>query len=116
MKPVILDVDTGLDDACALLLAARHPDLDLKAMTCVGGNVELEQVVVNTLTVLDAADRTDVPVARGAALPLLQPIRSAPHVHGVDGLDWPRSTRTTDARHAVEPLATYCWLRPAQAS
>ena len=32
MKPVILDVDTGLDDACALLLAARHPELDLKAV------------------------------------------------------------------------------------
>jgi pyrimidine-specific ribonucleoside hydrolase len=107
MKPVILDVDTGLDDACALLLAARHPDLELKAVTCVGGNVGLDQVVVNTLTVLEAADRTDVPVARGAALPLLQPTRSAPHVHGVDGLgdlDWPRSTRTTDARHAVELL------------
>ena len=107
MKPVILDVDTGLDDACALLLAARHSDLDLKAVTCVGGNVGLDLVVVNTLTVLDAAGRTDVPVARGAALPLLQPIRSAEHVHGVDGLgdlDWPRSTRTTDARHAVELL------------
>jgi pyrimidine-specific ribonucleoside hydrolase len=73
----------------------------------VGGNVGLDQVVVNTLTVLEAAGRTDVPVARGAALPLLQPTRSAPHVHGVDGLgdlDWPRSTRTTDPRHAVELL------------
>lgn len=107
MKPVILDVDTGLDDACALLLAARHADLELKAVTCVGGNVGLDPVVVNTLTVLEAAGRTDVPVARGAALPLLQPTQSAPHVHGVDGLgelDWPRSTRTTDARHAVELL------------
>ncbi len=78
MKPVILDVDTGLDDACALLLAARHPDLDLLAVTCVGGNVGLDQVVVNTLTVLEAAGRTDVPVARGAATPLLQPVRAAP--------------------------------------
>jgi pyrimidine-specific ribonucleoside hydrolase len=107
MKPVILDVDTGLDDACALLLAARHPDLDLLAVTCVGGNVGLDQVVVNTLTVLEAAGRTDVPVARGAARPLLQPVRTAPHVHGADGLgdlDWPRSTRTTDSRHAVELL------------
>jgi len=107
MKPVILDVDTGLDDACALLLAARHPELDLKAVTCVGGNVGLDDVVINTLTVLEAAGRPDVPVARGAALPLLQPVRAAPHVHGVDGLgdlDWPRSTRTTDTRHAVELL------------
>ncbi|MEV6288430.1 nucleoside hydrolase [Kribbella sp. NPDC051770] len=107
MKPVILDVDTGLDDACALLLAARHPGLDLKAVTCVGGNVGLDEVVINTLTVLDAAGRADVPVARGAALPLLQPVHTAPHVHGKDGLgdlDWPKSTRTPDARHAVELL------------
>ncbi|HEU4948230.1 MAG TPA: nucleoside hydrolase [Kribbella sp.] len=107
MKPVILDVDTGLDDACALLLAARHPELDLRAVTCVGGNVGLDQVVINTLTVLEAAGRTDVPVARGAASPLLEPGREASHVHGTDGLgdlDWPRSTRTTDRRHAVELL------------
>ncbi len=107
MKPVILDVDTGLDDACALLLAARHPELDLKAVTCVGGNVGLDDVVVNTLTVLEAAGRPDVPVASGAALPLLQPVRPAPHVHGVDGLgnlDWPRSTRTAGSGHAVELL------------
>ncbi|WP_020391112.1 nucleoside hydrolase [Kribbella catacumbae] len=107
MKPVILDVDTGLDDACALLLAARHPELDLKAVTCVGGNVGIDQVVVNTLTVLDAAGRPDVPVARGASLPFLQPVRTAPHVHGADGLgdlDWPKSIRTADARHAVELL------------
>src|SRR4051794_14841082 len=107
MKPVILDVDTGLDDACALLLAARHPELDLKAVTCVGGNVRLDDVVLNTLTVLEAAGRPDVPVARGAAVPLLQPVRAAPHVHGIDGLgnlDWPRSPRPTDSRHAVELL------------
>ena len=107
MKPVILDVDTGLDDACALLLAARHPELNLLAVTCAGGNVGLDDAVINTLTVLEAAGRPDVPVARGAALPLLQPVRAAPHVHGVDGLgnlDWPRSTRTTDSRPAVELL------------
>lgn len=107
MKPVILDVDTGLDDACALLLAARHPDLDLRAVTCAGGNVGIDQVVPNTLTVLEAAGRTDVPVARGAASPLLEVSRAARHVHGADGLgdlDWPRSTRTPDPRHAVELL------------
>lgn len=107
MKPVILDVDTGLDDACALLLAARHPDLDLRAVTCTGGNVGLDQVVPNTLTVLEAAGRPDVPVARGATGPLLERPRPARHVHGADGLGdlaWPRSARTPDARHAVELL------------
>ena len=105
--PVVLDVDTGLDDACALLLAGRHPDLDLKAVTCVGGNVGIDDVVRNTLTVLDAAGRPDVPVGRGAAVPLIQPVRPARHVHGADGLgdlDWPPSTRPTDPRHAIELL------------
>ena len=107
MKPVILDVDTGLDDACALLLAARHPDLDLRAVTCVSGNVGIDQVVLNTLAVLEAAGRPDGPGARGAALPLLQPVRTAPHVHGADGLgdlDWPRSNRIAEDRHAIELL------------
>ncbi len=71
--PVILDVDTGVDDAMALLLAALHPDLDLRAVTCVGGNATVDDVVRNSMTVLDVAGRTDVPVARGAARALLEP-------------------------------------------
>ena len=105
--PIILDVDTGVDDACALLLAALHPDLDLRAVTCVGGNAPLVDVVRNTLTVLDTCGRADVPVAAGASRPLLEEPVDARHVHGDDGmgdLDWPRSTREPEARHAVELL------------
>lgn len=103
--PVILDVDTGVDDACALLLAALHPGVDLRAVTCVGGNAGLDDVVGNTLKVLDVAGRADVPVARGAARPLLEPVSDARHVHGDDGmadLGWPASDRHPDQRHAVE--------------
>jgi pyrimidine-specific ribonucleoside hydrolase len=105
--PVVLDVDTGVDDACALLLAARHPGLDLRAVTCVAGNAEVDQVVRNSLTVLEAAGRPDVPVARGAQRPLLEPGRPARHVHGEDGmgdLGLPGPARTADPRHAVELL------------
>ena len=105
--PIILDVDTGVDDACALLLAALHPQVELRAVTCVGGNASVDQVVRNTLTVLDVAGRTDVPVARGAARPLLEAASDARHVHGDDGmadLGWPSSDRHTDGRHAVELL------------
>ena len=105
--PVVLDVDTGVDDACALLLAALHPALDLRGVTCVGGNAAVDAVVANTLTVLDAAGRADVPVARGADRPLLEDPVDARHVHGKDGmgdLDWARSEREPDPRHAVELL------------
>ncbi len=105
--PVILDVDTGVDDACALLLAALHPQVDLRAVTCVGGNAGVDDVVRNTLTVLDIAGRAGIPVARGAARPLLEPARDARHVHGDDGmadLGWPCSDRPPDGRHAVELL------------
>ena len=105
--PVILDVDTGVDDACALLLAALHPDVELRAVTCVAGNACVDDVVCNTLKVLDIAGRTDVPVARGAARPLLAPISDARHVHGDDGmadLGWPSPDCNPDRRHAVELL------------
>jgi pyrimidine-specific ribonucleoside hydrolase len=105
--PVVLDVDTGVDDACALLLAALHPGLELRAVTCVGGNAPVDAVVTNTLTVLDAAGRDDVVVAKGAERPLLEDPVDARHVHGQDGmgdLDWPRSQRRPDPRHAVEVL------------
>jgi inosine-uridine nucleoside N-ribohydrolase len=106
-RPVVLAVDTGVDDACALFLAALHPELDLRAVACVGGNAPLHLVVANTLTVLDAAGRQDVPVAAGSARPLLENPPDARHVHGEDGLgdlDWPKSTRRPDPRHAVELL------------
>ncbi len=106
-RGVVLDVDTGVDDACALLLAALHPELQLLAVSCVGGNAPLDLVVANTLTVLDAAGREDVPVAAGSARPLLEDVRDARHVHGEDGLgdlDWPKSSRAPDPRHAVELL------------
>jgi pyrimidine-specific ribonucleoside hydrolase len=106
--PLILDVDTGVDDACALLLAGLHPDLELRAVTCVGGNVSVDEVVANTLTVLQVAGRGDVPVARGAPRPLLEPVSHARHVHGDDGmadLGWPSPEVHPDPRHAVELLA-----------
>ena len=107
VRPVVLDVDTGVDDACAILLAALHPALELCAVTCVGGNASVEQVVRNTLAVLHTCGRDDVPVGRGAGRPLLEPARDARHVHGADGMGdlcWPPATRGPDPRPAVELL------------
>jgi pyrimidine-specific ribonucleoside hydrolase len=84
--PVIIDCDTGVDDALALLFAVRHPALDVRAITCVAGNTDVDGVVRNTLTVLDQAGAPDIPVARGAERPLIEAPRSAQHVHGHDGM------------------------------
>jgi pyrimidine-specific ribonucleoside hydrolase len=84
--PVIIDCDTGIDDALALLFAVRHPGLDLRAVTCVAGNTDVDGVVRNTLTVLEQAGAPGVPVARGAERPLVEEVRTARHVHGRDGM------------------------------
>ena len=84
--PTVLDVDTGIDDALALLLALRSPELDVLAVTCVAGNVELTQVVRNTLGVLAILGAQDVPVAPGAARPLLRRLTTATFFHGQDGI------------------------------
>jgi pyrimidine-specific ribonucleoside hydrolase len=106
-QPVILDVDTGVDDALAILLALRHPALDVRAITCTGGNAPLAQVVDNTLRVLDAAAAGDVPVAAGAHRPLLETPQHAASIHGADGLadlGLPPSRRMPQPVHAVELL------------
>ncbi|GGE91165.1 nucleoside hydrolase [Mycetocola zhadangensis] len=103
--PVILDVDTGVDDALALLFAVKHPAIDVRAVTCVAGNASLAQVVDNTLRILDAAGAGSIPVAAGAVRPLLAPGRVASHVHGADGLGGltlPQTTREPEPVSAVE--------------
>jgi pyrimidine-specific ribonucleoside hydrolase len=85
-KPVILDVDPGIDDALALLLALRSPELDVRAVTVVFGNVEADLGVVNALKILELAGRSDIPVARGASRPLVAEPITAKNVHGANGL------------------------------
>ncbi|WP_037675052.1 nucleoside hydrolase [Streptomyces griseus] len=104
--PVIIDCDTGIDDALALLFAIRHPGLDLRAVTCVAGNTDVDGVVRNTLTVLEQAGAPDIPVARGAERPLIESVRRAP-VHGQDGmgdLGLPAPARTSADMDAVTLL------------
>jgi pyrimidine-specific ribonucleoside hydrolase len=85
--PLIIDTDPGVDDAVALLLAAASPEVELLGVTTVYGNVELERTTDNARRLLALAGRPDVPVARGAARPLVhqQPTRAADW-HGADGL------------------------------
>jgi inosine-uridine nucleoside N-ribohydrolase len=69
-RKVILDVDTGTDDAVAIMLAALHPDIDLIGVTTVNGNVPVANTTDNTLRVLDVIGRSDIPVFPGLAHPI----------------------------------------------
>jgi len=87
--PIILDCDPGHDDAIALLLALGSPELELLGVTTTYGNQTLEKTTANALRVLELAGRGDVPVASGAAAPLVRELAVAAHVHGESGLDGP---------------------------
>jgi inosine-uridine nucleoside N-ribohydrolase len=86
---IILDCDPGHDDAIALLLAARHPDIELMGITTVAGNQSVEKTTLNALKVCSLANIRDVPVARGVDRPLVRPARHAAYIHGESGLDGP---------------------------
>ena len=104
--PVLMDVDTGIDDAIALLLAARSPAIDLVGVGTVLGNVDVATATRNTLRVLEVA-AADTPVAAGADRHLLEPDRDARWVHGDDGLGdtaQPDPSRAPSGEHAVDQL------------
>jgi purine nucleosidase len=94
---LVLDVDTGTDDALAIAYALSSPRIDLVAVTTVAGNVGVEKTTANTLAVLDWLGRGDVPVHRGASRPLVRPHRDAAYFHeegGLGGAQLPQSTRS----------------------
>ena len=101
-RNIFLDVDTGVDDALALLLAARSPQLNVKGVTCVAGNVPIEKVVRNTLDVLEVAGASHVPVARGMEFPLVEKMFNAAEIHGKNGLGG-----IEIAQSASEPLSVH---------
>jgi inosine-uridine nucleoside N-ribohydrolase len=104
-RNVIIDCDTGMDDAVALLLALRSPELNVLGITCVNGNVGLEHVVNNTLRVVEHSGK-DVPVFAGHPTTLMHAgEEDAAAVHGKDGLGnlpFPAPKKTVEKEHAVD--------------
>ncbi len=101
---IIIDCDPGHDDAMAIILAAGDPRVELVAITTCAGNQTIEKVTANALSVCAIAG-IDVPVARGAAGPLVRPAVVAEDIHGDSGLDGPvlpPASREVDPRHAVD--------------
>ncbi|XP_061745760.1 inosine-uridine preferring nucleoside hydrolase-like [Nerophis ophidion] len=85
-KKLILDVDTGVDDAQAIMIALAAPNVEILGITCCHGNTPLENVLKNTLRVLKVCNRMDIPVYPGCAKPLLSDMKHASDYHGKDGL------------------------------
>jgi inosine-uridine nucleoside N-ribohydrolase len=85
-KKIIFDTDPGTDDALALMLALNSPELDVRAITVVPGNVTAEMGLENALRMVSLANRCDIPVAAGAQHPLFQKLITAEFWHGKNGL------------------------------
>src|SRR5215831_8752006 len=85
-RRVIIDTDPGVDDAFALLLAMRSPELKIEGITPVAGNVPLDLTLPNALRMTEIAGRDDIPVAAGAKAPLMRRLVTATYAHGENGL------------------------------
>src|SRR5215212_4233849 len=114
---LLLDVDTGIDDSLALLYACASPEVELVGVTCIAGNVKLDDVVPNTLAVLELAGRGDVPVAAGPPQPLVKPLEVTPETHGPRGIghaSLPRAQRELEAVSAAELIVSAAAERPGE--
>ena len=115
--PLILDVDTGTDDALALAYAVASPRIELVAVSTVAGNVDIEKTTANTLAVLDWLGAEDIPVHRGASRPLVRPHRDAIYFHdegGLGGAQLPPSRRSIGADRGPAALIRLARLRPGE--
>lgn len=86
MKKLLVDVDCGVDDAQALMMALAVPDVQILGISCVHGNTSVENVCKNVLRVLKVCKHLEIPVFSGATKSLLGQTVSAGDFHGKDGL------------------------------
>ncbi|GAB4214598.1 MAG: nucleoside hydrolase [Synechococcales cyanobacterium] len=104
---LIIDCDPGVDDAVALLLALASPELTLDCVTTVAGNVPLSWTSHNARQVCELAGCRDLPIYAGCPRPLLQPLLTAPDIHGETGLRGailPEPTLSLQSTHGVVAL------------
>ncbi len=121
MENILFDTDPGIDDAMALLLALRSPELNIVGLTTVFGNTHVEGTTRNALNLLDFAGRPDIPVAQGADHALLVPRgRLGEFVHGSDGMGdigWTRvnnPNQKPDPRTAAQFIVDTVMARPGE--
>lgn len=106
MRKFIIDTDTASDDAVALVMALQHPDIDVKAITVVAGNVPLPQAIQNAMYTVELCGK-QTPVYAGCAKPILRELFTAENVHGDDGMGdigLPLAGYVPETSHAVDGL------------
>jgi purine nucleosidase len=112
-SPVFADVDTGVDDAMALVYLLASADAELIGIACTGGNVAVDQVCLNNLGLLELCGATTVPVSKGADAPLCCPMHTAENIHGRQGLGY--AELAPGDRRLTEYDAAAAWVRAAHA-
>ncbi len=116
-RPLLIDVDTGIDDSLALLYALASSEAEILAVTCVSGNVVARQVAANTLGLLDLVGRADIEVSLGREVPLVRPLATAPETHGPEGIGYatlPVSPRSLNERHGADVIVAEARRRPGE--
>ncbi len=106
MRHFLIDTDTASDDAVALVMALKYPDVRVEAITVVSGNVHVDQAVQNALYTVELCGK-QVPVYRGTEKPILRSLKTAEYVHGRDGMGdigLPLSGRTPAEGHSVTKM------------
>ena len=111
--PIFADVDTGVDDAMALVYLLAGAEARLVGIASTGGNVAVQQVCVNNLGLLELCRAGDIPVSKGAEQPLSCALRTAEDTHGPQGLGYAELPPT--ARRLTDFDATEAWVRAAHA-
>lgn len=115
--PLIVDVDTGIDDSLALLYLMASPEAELLGITCTAGNVTARQVATNNLAWLELCGYADVEVALGAEVPVIQPLMTTEETHGPQGIGYaelPAPTRALSSRHATQVWIDNARRRPGE--
>ncbi|KRE72708.1 nucleoside hydrolase [Arthrobacter sp. Soil762] len=109
MKNILIDCDPGIDDALAIILALKHPNLDVRAVTTVSGNMTADHTSINARKILEFMGKVDIPVAQGPLKPLVRDYPRDPFSHGDDGLGntgLPQPNLPLDARTAAEVIVS----------
>ena len=117
MKRIVIDCDPGIDDAQAIIMAHRHPNIKIEAITSVSGNVGIDQTTENVLKILDVLEADQIPVYQGAASGLVEQGNNASFVHGKNGLgdvEIPKSKRKIEEDPAALALIQLAKENPGE--